>query len=100
MCIFTDDVPSAFSAPHFYGTEYNYSAHYEGLNPNKHEHEAHIILEPITGIPIEEKYRFQSNIPMPDMKGYNKDLQKFNNMIIPNFWYEYVSIYLKYFPFV
>ncbi|XP_065369567.1 scavenger receptor class B member 1 [Calliphora vicina] len=87
-CLF-NDVPSAFSAPHFYGTEYNYSAHYEGLNPNKHEHEAHIILEPITGIPIEEKYRFQSNIPMPDMKGYNKDLQKFNKMIIPNFWYEY-----------
>ncbi|KAM7346224.1 scavenger receptor class B member 1 [Cochliomyia hominivorax] len=87
-CLF-NDVPSAFSAPHFYNTEYNYSQHYEGFNPNQHDHEAHIILEPITGIPIEEKYRFQSNIPMPDMKGYNKDLQKFSNMIIPSFWYEY-----------
>ncbi|XP_011194480.1 scavenger receptor class B member 1 [Zeugodacus cucurbitae] len=87
-CLF-NDVPSAFSLPHFYGSTYNWSEHFEGLSPNKKDHEATIIIEPISGIPIEEKYRFQSNIPLPDMAGYSKELQRFSKMVIPTFWYEY-----------
>ncbi|XP_054738326.1 scavenger receptor class B member 1 [Anastrepha obliqua] len=87
-CLF-NDVPSAFSSPHFYGSTYNWSEHFEGLSPNQKDHEATVIIEPITGIPIEEKYRFQSNIPLPDMSGYSKELQRFSKMVIPTFWYEY-----------
>ncbi|XP_061396825.1 scavenger receptor class B member 1 [Musca vetustissima] len=84
-----NDVPSAFSLPHFYGSSYNYSEHYVGFAPDPAKHQPSITIEPISGIPLDESYRFQSNIPMPDMKGYSKDLQKLSNMIIPNFWYEY-----------
>ncbi|CAD6998694.1 unnamed protein product [Ceratitis capitata] len=87
-CLF-NDVPSAFSLPHFYGSSYNWSEHFEGLSPNRESHEATVIIEPISGIPIEEKYRFQSNIPLPDMTGYSKELQRFSKMVIPTFWYEY-----------
>ncbi|XP_050325706.1 scavenger receptor class B member 1 [Bactrocera neohumeralis] len=87
-CLF-NDVPSAFSHPHFYGSTYNWSEHFEGLSPNQKDHEAIIVIEPISGIPIEVKYRFQSNIPLPDMAGYSKELQRFSKMVIPTFWYEY-----------
>lgn len=95
ICILADDVPSAFSLPHFYGSSYNWSEHFEGLSPNRESHEATVIIEPISGIPIEEKYRFQSNIPLPDMTGYSKELQRFSKMVIPTFWYEYVSKTLR-----
>uniref|UniRef100_T1P7V4 CD36 family protein n=1 Tax=Musca domestica TaxID=7370 RepID=T1P7V4_MUSDO len=84
-----NDVPSAFSLPHFYGSSYNYSEHYVGFAPDPEKHQPSITVEPLTGIPIDESYRFQSNIPMPDMKGYSQDLQKLSNMVIPNFWYEF-----------
>ncbi|XP_059224990.1 scavenger receptor class B member 1 [Stomoxys calcitrans] len=85
-----NDAPSVFSAPHFLHTSYNYSEHYEGMSPNVEKHKAHIILEPTTGVPLAERYRFMSSIPMPDMKGYNKNLQKFHNVVVPNFWYEFL----------
>ncbi|KAI9583722.1 hypothetical protein GQX74_005470 [Glossina fuscipes] len=73
----------------FKGYRYTLSDHFEGLSPDKEKHEAEVILEPTMGIPLEEKYRFQVNIPMPDMKGFNKDLQRFSHMVIPSFWYEF-----------
>ncbi|XP_073847456.1 scavenger receptor class B member 1 [Musca autumnalis] len=84
-----NDVPSAFSLPHFLGSSYNYSQHYEGFAPDVKKHQPSITLEPTTGVPLDESYRFQSNIPMPDMTAFSKDLQKLSNMVIPNFWYEY-----------
>ncbi|SPP74477.1 scavenger receptor class B member 1 [Drosophila guanche] len=84
-----NDAPSAFSAPHFYGSSYNWSEHYEGYNPNAEEHEPFILMEPTTGIPVNEKYRFQSNIPMPNLASYSRRLKKFSNMLLPTFWYEF-----------
>lgn len=84
-----NDAPAAFSAPHFYGSSYDWSEHFEGLNPNAEEHEAFILLEPTLGIPINEKYRFQSNTLMPDMRGYGHSLPKLSHMIVPTFWYEF-----------
>uniref|UniRef100_A0A1A9WI69 Scavenger receptor class B member 1 n=1 Tax=Glossina brevipalpis TaxID=37001 RepID=A0A1A9WI69_9MUSC len=66
-----------------------YSEHIDGLLPDQEKHEAEVILEPTMGIPLEEKYRFQVNTPMPDMKGFNKDLRRFSHMVVPSFWYEF-----------
>ncbi|KAH8261606.1 hypothetical protein KR044_012138, partial [Drosophila immigrans] len=85
-----NDAPAAFSAPHFYGSSYDWTENFEGLNPNAEEHEAYILLEPTTGIPINEKYRFQSNTVMPDMRGFNQNqLNRLSHMIVPTFWYEF-----------
>ncbi|XP_016981233.1 scavenger receptor class B member 1 [Drosophila rhopaloa] len=84
-----NQAPSAFSMPHFYGSSYNWSEHFEGYTPNAEDHEPYILLEPVTGIPVTEKYRFQSNIPIPDLNGYSYRLRRFSNMMIPSFWYEF-----------
>ncbi|XP_062127643.1 sensory neuron membrane protein 2-like, partial [Drosophila sulfurigaster albostrigata] len=78
-----EDVPLAFSAPHFYGSSYNWSKYFEGLKPNATEHEAFILLEPMMGIPIIERLRFQSNTIMPTC---NRNL---DNKIVPRFWYDF-----------
>ncbi|KAH8370892.1 hypothetical protein KR093_005479, partial [Drosophila rubida] len=85
-----NEAPAAFSAPHFYGSSYDWTEHFEGLNPNAEEHEAYILLEPTTGIPINERYRFQSNTIMPKMSGFSQaHLKKLSHMIVPTFWYEF-----------
>ncbi|XP_064551985.1 uncharacterized protein LOC135437840 [Drosophila montana] len=84
-----NDAPSAFSMPHFYGSSYDWRQHFEGLNPNAEEHEPYLLLEPIMGVPINEKYRFQSNTPLPSFKNFSPKLQKLRNMILPVFWYEF-----------
>ncbi|XP_017045121.1 scavenger receptor class B member 1 [Drosophila ficusphila] len=81
--------PSAFSMPHFYGSGYNWSEHYEGYTPNADDHEPYILLEPVTGIPVSEKYRFQSNIPIPNLSRFSPYLKRFSHMMIPSFWYEF-----------
>lgn len=77
--------------PHFYGSSYNWSEHYEGYTPNAEDHQPYILLEPTTGIPITEKYRFQSNIPIPDLTHFSSRLRKYSNIMLPSFWYEFVS---------
>ncbi|XP_051859500.1 platelet glycoprotein 4-like [Drosophila albomicans] len=84
-----EKVPTAFSAPHFYGSSYNWSEHFEGLNPNAEEHEPFILLEPTTGVKINERIRFQSNTILPDLRNMYNGLQRLSNKIVPNFWYEF-----------
>ncbi|KAH8396930.1 hypothetical protein KR215_006414, partial [Drosophila sulfurigaster] len=84
-----EEVPTAFSAPHFYGSSYNWSEHFEGLNPNAEEHEAFILLEPTTGVKINERIRFQSNTILPDLRSMYNGPQRLSNKIVPNFWYEF-----------
>ncbi|XP_062129312.1 sensory neuron membrane protein 1-like [Drosophila sulfurigaster albostrigata] len=82
-----EEVSLAFSAPHFYGSSYNWSKYFEGLNPNTKEHEAFILLEPTTGIPINERLRFQSNTILK-----SDTISKFPDsphMIVPRFWYDF-----------
>ncbi|KAH8415904.1 hypothetical protein KR222_003516 [Zaprionus bogoriensis] len=84
-----NDAPSAFSAPHFYGSDYNWTEHFEGLTPNAEDHEAFILLEPTLGIPITEKYRFQSVTPMPNLRSFGPVMNKLSHWIVPTFWYEF-----------
>ncbi|XP_034478605.1 scavenger receptor class B member 1 [Drosophila innubila] len=84
-----NDAPAAFSSPHFYGSSYDWTEHFEGLNPNAEEHEGFILLEPTSGIPLNEKYRFQSVTPMPNMDGYGHGLNKLSHVMVPTFWYEF-----------
>lgn len=83
------DVPSAYSQPHFFGSSYNYREHFRGLHPNEDEHQTFLWMEPKTGIPFEEKYRFQQSIPVPQLNGFSESIRRFNGMIVPTFWYEY-----------
>ncbi|XP_051862049.1 sensory neuron membrane protein 2-like isoform X2 [Drosophila albomicans] len=84
-----NDIPTAFSAPHFYGSSYNWSENFEGLNPNAEEHEAYILLLPMMGIPINNNLRFQSNMVLPDLSYLDNKLSHLSNKIMPRLWYDF-----------
>lgn len=83
----------AASNPHFYGRRpKRVSDRIEGLHPNKEKHGSFIIVEPITGIPINQCARSQSNVITPKFSGFAHDIDIFSDMAIPTFWAEYVSL--------
>lgn len=80
------------SHPHFYGRRPSRVAdRIEGLHPTKEEHGSYIIVEPTTGIPIDQCARSQSNVITPKFRGFAHDIEIFYDMAIPTFWAEYVS---------
>lgn len=87
MCSF--DVPTAISFPHYYGSDGFYTQYVEGMEPDKDKHGSYAIIEPITGFPLEEVARVQSNLIIPNLQGYTADIERFSNMILPGFWVEY-----------
>lgn len=91
MSLYFTDIPSAYSSPHYLNTKYNWTEHYKGFTPDYKKHRSTLMIEPITGIPLEGYIRFQSSIPMPELSGYRSDILKFSGMMMPTFWYQYVS---------
>lgn len=61
------------------------------MEPDKDKHGSYAIIEPITGFPLEEVARVQSNLIIPNLQGYTADIERFSNMILPGFWVEYVK---------
>lgn len=85
-------MPFAASNPHFYGRFPNeLTKKLEGFKPVREQHQSFIIVEPIMGIPIDQSARSQSNIIIPDLYGFNSEIERFSNMALPTFWVEYVS---------
>lgn len=86
------DIPLAASHPHFYGRQPQKLAdRIEGLHPNKQDHGSYIIVEPTTGVPIDQCARSQSNVVTPKFRGFLNEVQLFSEMVVPIFWVEYVS---------
>lgn len=88
------DFPFAASQPHFYGRQGPWTEKFEGLNPQKELHESFLIVEPKMGVPAEQVARTQINLAVSnELHGvYSDDIKKFNGMILPLFWLEYVSL--------
>uniref|UniRef100_A0A8C6UK54 Scavenger receptor class B, member 2a n=1 Tax=Neogobius melanostomus TaxID=47308 RepID=A0A8C6UK54_9GOBI len=64
--------PIVVSFPHFYQAEDAYIDAFEGLNPNKEEHETYLDLQPTTGVPIRACKRAQLNIILKRVSGFPK----------------------------
>lgn len=47
------------------------------------------MVEPITGVPVNQCARSQSNLIVNKLSGFTSDIQKFSGMIVPMFWAEY-----------
>ncbi|KAK6645194.1 hypothetical protein RUM43_001470 [Polyplax serrata] len=94
--------PIGISLPHFYGGSEDLMKQLkiEGLKASKEKHGSYVIVEPITGIPMESRARSQCNLIVKSMSGFPENLQKFSNVIIPMFWLEYGQVglpwYVKY----
>lgn len=79
--------PVFMSFPHYYQADKYYLDQVEGLNPTKEDHEFHIVLEPMTGIPLDVAARFQINMlirPIPNIALY----QDAPTMFFPVLWFE------------
>lgn len=87
------DIPLVASHPHFYGRKpAKLADKIIGLSPNIDDHGSWIIAEPVTGVPIDQCARSQSNVVTPKFYGFLNEIQLFSNMAVPIFWVEYVSI--------
>lgn len=86
-------MPFAASNPHFYGRYPNeLTQKLDGFNPDKDRHQSFIIVEPVMGVPIDQSARSQNNVIIPELHGFNDEIQRFSDMALPTFWVEYVSI--------
>ncbi|XP_055921502.1 scavenger receptor class B member 1-like [Eupeodes corollae] len=82
-------LPIAVSAPHFYGRSGIWEDMIEGFNPNEEDHGSYAIVEPINGVPLDQKARSQSNFVLPVISGFSQEVNRFSEMIIPIIWCEY-----------
>lgn len=67
--------PGFLSLPHFYGADPTYLNYVDGMKPSKNDHEFYIVLEPITGIPVNVAARLQVNLHIqryPNIELYRK----------------------------
>ncbi|XP_059610987.1 scavenger receptor class B member 1-like [Phlebotomus argentipes] len=79
--------PIVISKPHFLNRTGEWVRRLEGMQPNEEEHGSFVVAEPLTGVPLKECARSQSNIFVNQLSGFsNPDLQKFSGMVIPMFW--------------
>ncbi|XP_077289013.1 scavenger receptor class B member 1-like [Arctopsyche grandis] len=91
-CFF--DLPMAMSLPHFYATDPRAIENITGMEPNFLKHTSYVIVEPLTGTPLESCARSQSNLVMRKMSGFSSDIQLFSGMTLPMFWAEYSALKL------
>lgn len=78
--------PVFMSFPHYYASDPYYLNQVEGLSPNQSKHEFYMILEPMTGIPLDVAARLQINmlIRPVDIKLY----EDAPFMFFPVLWFE------------
>lgn len=82
-------LPIAISSPHFYGRSGYWNDKLEGFTPNRQAHSSYAIIEPINGVPLDQKARSQSNLVLPKLSGFSKDVNRFSDMVLPIIWFEY-----------
>ncbi|UYV75881.1 SCARB2, partial [Cordylochernes scorpioides] len=56
------EAPIVISAPHFYDADEYYVSQFEGLNPNKEDHETRLDIEPQTGTTVQAKRRIMISV--------------------------------------
>uniref|UniRef100_A0A8C9TTQ9 Scavenger receptor class B, member 2a n=1 Tax=Scleropages formosus TaxID=113540 RepID=A0A8C9TTQ9_SCLFO len=64
--------PIVVSFPHFYQADQKYVNAFEGLTPNKDDHETYLDLNPTTGVPVRACKRAQLNVLLNRVSGFPK----------------------------
>ncbi|KAL1489473.1 hypothetical protein ABEB36_014361 [Hypothenemus hampei] len=81
--------PIAASFPHYLYADKDFRLKVDGMSPKREKHDSYVLIEPITGVPLEGKARSQINIFMKDLSGFPKEVQRFSHTIVPLAWLEY-----------
>ncbi|XP_044763949.1 scavenger receptor class B member 1-like [Coccinella septempunctata] len=83
------DFPVATSYPHFLYGDSELKGYVDGLQPEKSKHDSFLFVEPTVGIPTTCRATSQSNLILRKLEGFNEDIEKFSEQVIPMFWAEY-----------
>lgn len=79
------------SSPHFLGRHGRWDDQLEGFSPNEEAHKSYAIIDPISGISVDQRARSQSNMVLPRLVGFREEINRFSNFVVPLVWMEYVS---------
>jgi hypothetical protein len=90
---FFSDQPIVASFPHFLARAGNFTDRLEGIHPDKEKHQSYSIIEPVLGVPLNQRASSQSNVVTGNLRGFKYDIAKFSNMVIPMFWIEFVNCF-------
>lgn len=88
--LFLADQPIVASFPHFYSRPGKFLEKLDGLRPDPIEHSSYTIVEPMMGIPLNQRAVSQSNVVTKNLRNYKDDIARFSDMVLPMFWCEYV----------
>jgi len=86
------NAPIYFSAPHFYNTWVGNYPKINGLNPDKTMHESYMEVDPVTGILMKIRLRFQVNVLATKhaLFSMTKELGDLSTMV-PLIWVEFAA---------
>lgn len=87
IIIFSPDIPTAVSYPHFYRSDPSLLAAVDGLNPDAEKHSSEIVLQPQLGVPMRVHSRVQINLLMDETK-FNSRVRPYENLVLPVVWME------------
>ncbi|CAH1970327.1 unnamed protein product [Acanthoscelides obtectus] len=83
--------PVMLSFPHLLYADPEYIHGVEGLQPNQSKHETFVVLEPLSGFPLQLAQRVQFNMFLRPIEGVTK-LQNVTEALVPLLWIEQVGI--------
>lgn len=79
--------PAFMSFPHYYAADPYYLNQVDGLTPNQSKHEFYMVLEPMTGVPLDVAARLQINMLIQPVDGIGL-YQDAPFMFFPVLWFE------------
>ncbi|MBD3256609.1 MAG: hypothetical protein GF383_16065 [Candidatus Lokiarchaeota archaeon] len=78
-------LPVYLSKPHFLDSDHTILGSVGGMNPNPHNHDTYIYVEPLTGITMKAQARLQVNFKVSPTDIWYKDMQE---TYLPILWVE------------
>lgn len=85
------DQPIAASSPHFFARSGTFADKLEGLRPDASKHQSYTIVEPVMGVPLNQRAASQTNLVTKNLRSFKADIARFSDMVIPMVWMEYVG---------
>ncbi|KAF5308251.1 hypothetical protein FQR65_LT06244 [Abscondita terminalis] len=82
--------PAFISYPHFYLADSSYNETVIGIIPNKTEHESYLLLEAITGIPLDINVKLQLNILLEPISSMSI-FENIKPTYMPALWFAQVA---------
>lgn len=78
--------PAFVSMPHFYLADPSYGEAITGMSPDKQKHEMSLVIEPVTGIPMQVKAHVQLNLLVEPVRHMSM-FTNISKVYIPMLWF-------------